>query len=284
MIYIEAVRCRAILGHQQSPQCEGDNRGCILFTSEKPKCKEGYEAYGAGGGDNEKLKLYVGDQELHSALLQSYPDANGDIISEKRNNAELIIEMQNEKVVFFMRNIFPYADPEDPGPMPFLSEIGTWILSSFNSLLPDCLVDRPTSHAAHDWGTNRLCQTVDRNDVSRVVLVIEAAVHYFRHLRSSTPRVSELQLRSGITVEFLLLDECEEVDPDTTLKLIVPDKTGKNLLVNGEVTVLANETRLYGIKITSSLKHLLHCSVFFFDSDFSVSECLSYCCCVYSQA
>ncbi|PSR73503.1 hypothetical protein PHLCEN_2v10655 [Hermanssonia centrifuga] len=156
--------------------------------------------------------------------------------------------------------------------MPFLSEIGTWILSSFNSLLPDCLVDRPTSHAAHDWGTNRLCQTVDRNDVSRVVLVIEAAVHYFRHLRSSTPRVSELQLRSGITVEFLLLEECEEVDPDTTLKLIVPDKTGKNLLVNGEVTVLANgsETRLYGIKITSSLKHLLHCSVFFFDSDFSV--------------
>ncbi len=107
-----------------------------------------------------------------------------------------------------------------------------------------------------------------------VYAVITAAAHFNYHLRRSTTQGTGVLLKK-VDIEFLKLKQTEEFDYDRYTFVVIPDPDGKNLIVAGNVDILADESAIYGMRITSRLPRNapeLYCSVFFFDSDFSIGK------------
>ncbi|THH02780.1 hypothetical protein EW026_g152 [Hermanssonia centrifuga] len=111
---------------------------------------------------------------------------------------------------------------------------------------------------------------VDEFLADDVYAVINAAVHYYYHLRRSP--VKEM-FGKKVDIEFLKLKKTDEFDYETFSFAVVPDPDGGNLNVAGNVDVFVDDDAMYGMRITSRLPPKapeLYCSVFFFDSDFSI--------------
>jgi hypothetical protein len=96
-----------------------------------------------------------------------------------------------------------------------------------------------------------------------VYTVIRAMAHYHRYLR----RTNSSRPQHDVRIEFLKLESYFDDNFDDQFE---PD--GPNLNVGGVVNLVVGRDDMYGIKIVNESDLALYPSVFFFDSDLSISE------------
>jgi hypothetical protein len=110
-------------------------------------------------------------------------------------------------------------------------------------------------------GLHRMPQSV-RPINAHVSRVISAATHYYWHLR----RVGHAErIQNIVKVEFTKLSNDD---------ILAREPDGPNLIKAGVVNLVPDDSDIYGMKITNNGNVPLYASVFYFDnSDFRISRC-----------
>ena len=116
------------------------------------------------------------------------------------------------------------------------------------------------------FGLNRLPFQVEPT-YTDIYPVIWSAVHYHWHLRRNN---KTKPLQNYVQLEFKKLEECWEFDDDFNP---IMEPVGENLNVAGVVDIVVDTDDMYGIKIINhSALDLYPCLFFFDNSDLSISE------------
>ncbi|KAK0440562.1 hypothetical protein EV421DRAFT_1815745 [Armillaria borealis] len=117
-------------------------------------------------------------------------------------------------------------------------------------------------------GLTRMPFRVDINDSDALHRILQSSAHFYWYLRHSS-KESPL---AGSTLECMKLKETGEYTDDL-LEILMPDPSGHNLNIGGEIMVDVDEEAIYGFKITNTASLPLYVSMFYFDvSDLSISS------------
>ncbi len=102
--------------------------------------------------------------------------------------------------------------------------------------------------------------------------IIRAAAHYLWQLRRTPPSSA---LRAGIDVKLHKLEQDDTQLDDWLLPVMVPDVKSHTTLKDGEeVDLFVDDDDKYGMTILNKGDIALYCSVFYFDSNLSISKIL----------
>ncbi|KAH7921902.1 hypothetical protein BV22DRAFT_1038069 [Leucogyrophana mollusca] len=110
-------------------------------------------------------------------------------------------------------------------------------------------------------GLHRLWKSVDPT-VEAVTPVINAAAHYFWHLRRTSVNK---KVERNVKVGFFELTESDEDEGDSLLDDVLRP-TGDNLITQNVIDLKFKDGANYGMEITNNLIQDLYVSVFYFDS------------------
>ncbi len=258
---------------------EEDLRLCVTISGSKsPTCNVPGAPNVSGHISHSPPSPQMTGEELRSKIAELKNVRRGINLVDS-HLAELIVEIKEHEVVFYLCNHELESKPDSkPNSTLAVSFLGATIraISKFklSNIWSFFGMSSESAFHHHDWSTNILPYTVPPN-IAVVYPVIDAAAHYFYHLRRAPV---EHHLNTKVIVEFFEVEETDEMD-ETGLRTL--RTKGKNMIIDGEVNVFIEEKdKSYGMKLTSTLPAInLHYSVFFFESDLRIGEYSKLSCC-----
>ncbi|KAI0341528.1 hypothetical protein BDW22DRAFT_1430173 [Trametopsis cervina] len=294
----------------QNPQCEGLQRDRYIFQTKRAMRgsvfkvdygENGYvmhagEGHGITEGAEFDLRSYNKGEISLTSLYSSHPShlktflANLDVPADRGN----LLQPSSTGLAYQVRVGFQEALRVYVGPDEELNEFRTRI-SGGNSVaapLPESAVMRITpsddpgnADLRVDYGEHQgegflklaitlsapmsqtmpVIRSVPLKDHSAITQVLHYATPYSWHLRRQSSRPSVIEKVKLTFTE--LVPSVDKFDDDLAPALM---PFGENLIVDGQIKLLLDPSRYYGLKITSDLSTPLYVAAFLFDSDLSI--------------
>lgn len=285
-----------ITSGRQNPQCEGENRGHLLFNAKTDRSRirqYGVEkvngqyilAAGTMHGIFEGSRFDIYDQSSGTSmpvgiLTASKPGTVTTIMNLATdcppfeiNERTLAVQHSHGNIPFQiyvegkeLRHMLQYCVEELGMNISHKAKDPNTILSvalETGDLIFRILDKRMTAH-----GLDRIPLSIPFNSppshdvLERFKRVLLSAVHYSHHLRQE---FSSKILTDKAKVEFIQLEGDEE--DENGLQPVGPD-----LIKKREIDIVDDKESNYGFKITNKSRYPLYPSVFFFASDLSVRK------------